>query len=69
MENLLILAFVAWSTYSGYKYITGRNEWLDRREPASIAVKLLASMMVGWVFGALAIIKAVLSVIGFTSRM
>lgn len=37
--ELIIIIYTIWAVYSGYKVLSGRNEWLDRRAPASIAAK------------------------------
>lgn len=67
--SFAILAFCAWGFWKGWKFITGRNEWLDRREPASIIVKCLVCIVLSWLFGAIAIIQAVLTVLHWTTSV
>ena len=52
MEQLLMLAYSAWALYSGYNAVSGRSEWLDRKEPLSIVVKAVASYVAGIFIGA-----------------
>ena len=52
MTTVLILAYTAWALYSGYKVFSGRSEWLDRKAPLNIAVKLILSIVVGYVIAA-----------------
>lgn len=42
---MLLLALCACGTYKGWQFMTGRNEWFDRREPAGIAVKVLCLLL------------------------
>ena len=51
METVLILAYTAWAIYSGYKVLSGRSEWLDRRAPLNMIVKIALSVVVGYVIG------------------
>ncbi|MDO4805714.1 MAG: hypothetical protein Q4A07_00555 [Coriobacteriales bacterium] len=67
--EVALLAICAWGAYKGWQFMTGRNEWLDRREPASIAVKALCSLLFSWLFAALAVLKLVLGFLGIMSRM
>lgn len=69
MERLLIFAYTAWAFYSGYKVITGRSEWLDRRAPFNIAVKIILSIGAGYIIGAFYLIYLILKFLGFMSRM
>lgn len=69
METLLILAYTAWAIYSGYKVLTGRSEWLDRKEPINIAVKIVLSIGAGYIIGAFYLIYLILRFLGLMSRM
>lgn len=69
METVLILAYTAWAIYSGYKVLSGRSEWLDRRAPLNIIVKIALSVVVGYVIAALYLMYLILKFLGVMSRM
>lgn len=69
METVLILAYTAWAIYSGYKVLSGRSEWLDRRAPLNIIVKIVLSVVVGYVIAAFYLIYLILKFLGVMSRM
>lgn len=69
METVLILAYTAWAVYSGYKVLSGRSEWLDRRAPLNIAVKIALSIVIGYVIAAFYLIYLILKFLGLMSRM
>lgn len=61
---ILIIAYTAWAIYSGFKIVTGRSEWLDRKEPINIIVKVLVCIVVGYIVGAFYLIYLILKLIG-----
>ena len=69
METILIFAYTAWAIYSGYKVLSGRSEWLDRRAPLNIIVKIALSVVVGYVIAAFYLIYLILKFLGVMSRM
>jgi uncharacterized integral membrane protein len=69
METILILAYTAWAIYSGYKVLSGRLEWLDRRAPLNMIVKIVLSVVVGYVIAVFYLIYLILKSIGVISRM
>jgi len=69
METVLMLAYTAWAIYSGYKVLSGRSEWLDRRAPLNIIVKIALSVVVGYVIAAFYLIYLILKFLGVMSRM
>lgn len=69
MEALLLILYTVWAVYSGFKVLTGRNEWLDRKTPASMAVKIAGSFLIGYVIGGFYLIYLILVFLGFMSRM
>lgn len=69
METVLILAYTVWSIYSGYKVLSGRSEWLDRRAPLNMIVKIVLSVVVGYVIAAFFLIYLILKFLGVMSRM
>jgi hypothetical protein len=69
METVLILAYTAWAIYSGYKVLSGRSEWLDRRAPLNMIVKIALSVVVGYVIAAFYLIYLILKFLGVMSRM
>ena len=69
METVLILAYTAWAIYSGYKVLSGRSEWLDRRAPLNMIVKIALSVVVGYVIAAFYLIYLIPKFLGVMSRM
>lgn len=69
METVLILAYTAWAIYSGYKVLSGRSEWLDRRAPLNMIVKIALSLVIGYVIAAFYLIYLILKFLGVMSRM
>lgn len=69
METVLILAYTAWAIYSGYKVLSGRSEWLDRRAPLNMIVKIALNVVVGYVIAAFYLIYLILKFLGVMSRM
>lgn len=61
---ILIIAYTAWAIYSGFKIVSGRSEWLDRKEPINIIVKVLVCIVVGYIVGAFYLIYLILKLIG-----
>lgn len=49
METILILIYTAWAVYSGYKFLSGRSEWLDQKGAVNMLIKLALSLAVGYV--------------------
>lgn len=68
MGTLLILAYTAWAIYSGYKVLSGRSEWLDRKAPLNMIVKIVLSVVVGYVIAAFYLIYLILKFLGVMSR-
>lgn len=56
METLLAIIYMMWAVYSGYKVVSGRNEWLDSKAPASIVVKMVLSIAIGTLIGSIYLI-------------
>lgn len=69
METVLILAYTAWAIYSGYKVLSDRSEWLDRRAPLNMIVKIALSVVVGYVIAAFYLIYLILKFLSVMSRM
>lgn len=69
METVIIFAYTAWAIYSGFKVLSGRSEWLDRRAPLNMMVKIALSVVVGYVIAALYLIYLILKFLGVMSRM
>lgn len=69
MEILLILVYTAWAIYSGYKVLSGRSEWLDKKSPLNMAVKIVLSIGVGYIIAAFYLIYLILKFLGFMSKM
>lgn len=69
MLEIIVIAYTVWAVYSGYKVISGRNEWLDRKAPINIAVKVVLSLVVGYFIAAFYLIYLILKFFGFMSKM
>ena len=69
MEAVLILAYTAWAIYSGYKVLSGRSEWLDRRAPLNRIVKIVLSVVVGYFIAAFYLFYLIFKFLGVMSRM
>ncbi len=69
MGTLLTIVYTCWAVYSGYMFLSGRSEWLDRRAPLNIAAKIVLSLVVGYVIGAFYFVYLVLRMLGLFSRM
>lgn len=68
MGVFLVLAYTAWAIYSGYKVLSGRSEWLDRRAPLNIVIKIVLSIAVGYVVAAFYLIYLILKCLGLMAR-
>ena len=64
MEALLVIAYTAWAVFSGWKFLSGRSEWLDAPKTANRIIKILLSVVIGWVIGAFYFIYWVLKLFG-----
>lgn len=69
MELILILAYTAWAIYSGFKVVSGRWEWLDRKAPVNRIAKFGVSILVGYVIAAFYFIYLVLKFLGVMSKL
>ncbi len=69
METVLILAYTAWAINSGWKVVSGRSEWLDRKAPLNMIIKIVLSIALGYVIAAFYLIYLILKFLGVMSRM
>lgn len=60
MELILLLVYIVWSTYAGWKVISGRVEWLERNETVNRIVKALIALVLGQFIGAFYLIYLIL---------
>lgn len=67
--TIVILAYTAWAIYTGYKFLSGRSEWLDRKAPLNMIVKIILSIVVGYFVAAFYLIYLILRMFGLFSRM
>lgn len=68
MEAIVLIVYTAWAMYSGYKVVSGRSEWLDRKEPVNIAAKVVVSIGVGYIIAAFYLIYLILKFLGAVSK-
>ena len=67
--EVLGFVYIIWAVYSGYKFMTGRNEWLDTKAPINMIVKFIVCSLVGVVIGAFYLIYLILKAMNFFSHM
>ena len=67
--TVIILAYTAWAIYSGYKFLSGRSEWLDKRAPPNIIVKIILSIIVGYFIAAFYLIYLIFKFLRVFTRM
>lgn len=63
MEALLLLVYVVWSTYAGWKFISGRFEWLERDETVNKVVKGIVAFVIGQFIGAFYLIYLIMKLV------
>lgn len=54
MDSILTIALIVysiWAIYSGYKVVSGRSEYLDRKVFPNVIFKFVLSVIVGYVVG------------------
>lgn len=75
MEALIVIAillYTAWAVFSGYKFLTGKNEWLDQRNPVAVITKVFLSVIIGYViaivYGAIWLIKGIAILFAIITR-
>lgn len=70
-EYLIVIAIWLWGSYKGWKWLTNRNAWLDRKKTESYVVKGSICLVFGAAFGLFMVVKwlglIMLAVIGVTS--
>lgn len=57
---ILYVLYTLWAFYSGFRFVSGRSEWLDRSSPSNFIVKLIISMAVGYIIGGFYLIYLIL---------
>lgn len=57
MGTIILVVIWIWGAYKGWNMITGKNEWLDKKETTSYIVKGAICVVLGAVFGLCAIGK------------
>ncbi len=63
MIYALIVAYTIWAIYSGYKVMSGRSEWLDKRAPLNMIVKAVVCTIVGYVIGVFYLILLIIRLV------
>lgn len=64
-EYLVVVAIWLWGSYKGWKWISNRNEWLDRKTTGSYVAKGSICLVFGAVFGLLLVCKWIFTIFGF----
>ena len=57
METIILIAIWGWGAFKGWNIITGKSEWLDRKETVSYIVKGAICIFLGALFGLWALFK------------
>lgn len=53
-DSVLIVVFIVyliWAIYSGYKFVNGRFRFLEQKKPANKVLKVLAIIIIGFIYG------------------
>ncbi len=61
--EILICIYVCWGIYSGFKVLSGRIAWLDKKKPLNLIVKLILSFLLGIVIGAFYLIYLIFKIL------
>ena len=69
MFSIVIVVYTVWAVYSGFKVLSGRSEWLDRKAPINMVVKAVLSLVVGYFIAAFYLLYLIIKFIGAMSRM
>ena len=51
MIEIIFLIYCVWAIYSGYKYVNGRWEYLERKKPLNVILKFLMIVLIGAWYG------------------
>ena len=51
-DSIIVLIYIVCAIYSGHKIVSGRVEWLDRKQPANMIVKGVLILLIGSVVAA-----------------
>ena len=46
-DSIIVLIYIVCAIYSGNKIVSGRVEWLDRKQPANMIVKGVLILLIG----------------------
>lgn len=60
---IIVIIYSAWAIYSGFKVLTGRSAWLDTKAPVNMIVKIVLSVVVGYMIGVFYLIYLILKLI------
>ncbi len=55
-DSIIVLIYIVCAIYSGNKIVSGRVEWLDRKQPANMIVKGVLILLIGSVVAAFFVI-------------
>ena len=66
---IVLLALWGWGAYKGWSTLTGKNEWLDRKEPVSYIVKGVVCVVLGIFFAIWKLLNLAMKLMGFFFNM
>ena len=63
--DVLIIIYLIWAIYAGWRLVTGKSVWLDYKTPVSMICKFIVAFFVGGVAGIFYLIYLVFRFVGF----
>lgn len=63
MEAVFLLIYMVWSTYAGWKVLSGRSEWLEKDATLNKVVKVIVCFFVGQIIGAFYLIYWIMNLV------
>lgn len=65
---ILVGIYLIWAFISGYKFVSGRSEWLDKPVMPNRICKIVVSWVFGCVFGAFLLVAAIIGLMWRSTR-
>jgi len=64
-ESLIFLIYTIAALFSGYRVISGRSYWLDKKSPLNFIVKIILSLFLGYIIAFFYLIYLIFKLGGF----
>ena len=65
---VIVLIYTGWAIYSGWKFVTNRIPALNERKGVKVAGKVVLSVMIGYVIGAITLVIAIWGILTHLSK-